>query len=1086
MRCTSLLSKRRLSAKSPGAALGLALALSSLVPSALLGQTTAGSIVGTVRDESGAEVAAAALTIANLATGVEQRTSTNSAGLYKFPNVPVGRYSVRVELLGFQTQVRREVEVALATAVVVDFSIKVGQLAESIDVSGVGETLSPSGQLDARIENVRVQELPMQGRDAQSLVLLAPGVTPTGAGVSGSGVNLVGGSSNNFGQVGTSFSSNGSRARSNNYQIDGIDDNDPARSGGRQAVIQDAVQELVLIQNNFSAEYGRTTGAIVNLITKSGTNEFRGSAFWFRRDEGLNSLNNLDRATQAADPSFEKPPFDANQLGGSVGGPIRRNRTFFFAAYQRQKIDSLAGTSRIFTPTAAGMEALRGQVAAGQASPATVALLERHVPVAPAAARTSPVNGQAIPVGPVTLNSLFAQEDDNFTFSIDHALGPKDQLRARLNFDRNQAQVPGALPEFGGAFRGESLLFSLTETHGFSPTVFNELRFGISRSNQRLSYDLFGGLAEISVRELGFQIGPQTNGDKIDKNTNLQLVDNLSLTRGRHFLKLGVDVRRIKTDEFALFRQRGQYVFNTFQDFVTNTMRPGNAVRTFGPGLYEGRTTALYAFIQDDFKVSPSLTLNLGLRYEIQTIPGDGYYQGLNAEVQSPAFRFGKVKPDTNNLGPRLGFSWRPARGRTVLRGGFGISHDVYSEIYAVLQLPPEFQQTVVATAVVQSFLPAGLQAPPLPATPEQRRARNLGGIPTGLQFPQSKNWTIGIQRELASDLVAEARYVGTRGDNLPARLQRNSPVVIQPLPQLGRPLSPAEADALPVPPTPNVRRPDPLSGLYTEIGGFSESTYHAAQVLLTKRYRRGYLFNAAYTFSRFRDTGSEPLATTFATPIFPQNFDDLGADWGPSLYDRPHRLVVSYVVDLPIHKLGGPGWLSEGWRISGITSVQSGQPFTALNGVDSNGDNQSGNDRVSFNPGGAPGSVSLALPIRNSQGAVVGYYNSDPTARYLQLGAQTGRTGDIGRNSERTDAAANFDVTLAKKTRLAGRLKLELRADFFNLFNRPQFGIPTDAGNAFSALTSSFVTVSSPNFMRPEIGAGSARVVQLAVRLEF
>ena len=1054
-----------------------------------LGQVTAGSVTGVVRDDAGGLVPGAAVSITNLATGIEQHGTTSAAGLYQFPNVPVGRYRIQVELTGFKTQLRSDVEVRLGATVSADFSLTVGEVTESVTVTGRGEQLElTSSQISTHVDNRRVSEIPMLGRDVQSLVLLAPGVSPTGAGVSGSGVNVIGGASNSFGQVGTSFSSNGQRARSNNFQVDGIDANDPARSGGRQPVIQDAVQELVVVQNNFSAEYGRAGGAIVNLITKSGTNQVRGSGFWFFRNESLNALNNLDAGQRDA-PGFEKPPFDFDQVGGSVGGPIARNRSFFFGAYQYQKVDSLAGTSQIFVPTAAGIAALRAQVASGAASPVTLGLLEQHVPAATSVARTSIVNGQAIPLGPIVLRSLFAQDDHNFTVNIDHHMSKAGQVRGRYNFDQNSAEVPGALPQFGGTFSGRSQLFSLSYVHTFSSTVVNESRLGVTRSNQLLAYDPFDGLSEISVRELGLQIGPQTNGDKIDRNTNVQLVNSVSVALGRHFLKAGVDVRRIKTDQFALFRQRGQFIFNSFQDFATNTMRRGNAIRTFGPGIYEGRTTAFYGYVQDDFRLSPSLTLNLGARYEVQSLPGNGYFQGLNAEVQSPVFTFGAVQPDRDNIAPRLGFAWTPAflgDERTVIRGGFSISHDYFSEIYPILQLPPEFQQTVVATADISLFLPTGLVGPTLPATPEQRRARNLGGVPIDNQFPESTTWTIGAQRELSRDLMVEARYVGSRGRFLPARLQLNSPRVIRPLPQFERPLSQGEADALPVPPAVNVARPDPLSGLYTEIGGFGDSWYHGGQFSMNKRFSHGFMVNASYTYSSFEDTVSEPLATTFATPIFPQDFDNLGADRGPSLYDRPHRLVASYVVQLPFDRLGGPHWLTEGWQIAGVTTVQSGQPYTVLNGVDSNGDNQSGNDRVNFNPAGAPGTVSLAVPIRNSGGATVGYFASDASARFQQLGAQTGLTGNLGRNTERTETTTGVDITVSKKTRLAGNRRVEFRADIFDLFNNRQFGIPTDAGNAFSALTSSFVTVSSPNFGKTQIGAGNARVIQLALRFEF
>lgn len=1049
-----------------------------------------GRVAGTVRDDTGAIVPGATVVARNLETGLEQQTVSNSVGLYQFPNLSVGRYMIRCELVGFQGQTRPDVAVTLAATTTVEFVLTVGQVAESVTVTGIGETLSrTSSQLDTHVDAVSVVEVPALGRDVQSLALLAPGVTPTGAGVSGSGVNLIGGASNSFGQVGASFSSNGQRARANNFQVDGIDNNDPARSGGRLAVSQDAVQELVLIQNNFSAEYGRTTGAILNLITKSGTNTLRGSGFWFVRDEQLNALSNLD-ASQRHKPGFERPKFNFNQVGGTAGGPIRRDKTFFFGAYQYQRIDSLAGTSQIFVPTAAGLEALQRQVAAGQASAATVNLLRQNVPVAAASTRSSIVNGQPVEVGAVVLNSLFKQHDHNVTLNTDHSFNVKDNLRARFNYDDNSAAVPGALPQFGGTFTGRSALFSLTEVHLFSPSTANEFRFGFSRSNQNLAYDRFDGLAEVSIRELGVQIGPQTNGDKIDKNTNYQFVDNLNIGLGKHFLKTGIDVRHVRTDEFALFRQRGQFIFNSFQDFATNTIRRGSGIQTFGPGLYKGRSTAFYTYVQDDFTVRPDLTLNLGVRYEIQTLPGDGYFQELNAEVQSPVFTFGRVKKDTDNIAPRVGFAWNPkglGGDRTVIRGGWGISYDIFSEIYGILQLPPEFQQTVVNTADVSNFLPTGLVGPPLPATPAARRARNLGGVPSDLEFPESRSWTIGVQRELPQHLTVEAKYVGTRGKHLPVRLQLNSPRVIQPLPQFDRPLSQAEANALPAPPAVNVARPDPLSGLYTVIGGFGKSSYHGGQFSVSRRFIDGLSLSAAYTYSRFLDDASEPLATTFATPIFPQDFDNLKVERGRSLYDRPHRFVSSFVARLPFDKLGGgPAWLTGDWQISGVVTVQSGQVYTALNGIDSNGDNQSGNDRVNFNPSGAPGTVSVATPVRNSNGVVVAYFNSNPNARFQQLGALTGLTGNIRRNSERTDTTENVDLVISKRVPLSGRANAQFRLEVFDLFNTRQYGIPTDNGNAFSALTNSFATVSSPNFGRTDIGGGSFRVLQLGLRVEF
>lgn len=1066
---------------------GILLASSNL----LMAQTTAGTVLGIVRDNTQASIPGATVTLKNLDTGIEQRLTTNEVGLYQFPNVPVGRYSVRVDRQGFQSMVRTDVGVTLGATTVVDFTLAVGQVAESVTVTESAEQLDhTSSQLDTHFENRRVSEVPMLGRDVQSLALLAPGVAPTGAGVAGSGVNLVGGSSNNFGQVGTSFSSNGQRARNNNFQIDGIDDNDPARSGGRQAVIQDAVQEFVLIQNNFSAEYGRTSGAIVNLITKAGTNNFHGSLFEFVRNKNLNALTNLDLAARQTNPNFKKPAFDANQVGGSFSGPLVRNKTFFFGAYQYQRIANLAGTSQIFVPTSAGISALQNQVTAGLASAATVGLLQQFIPVASSPVRNSMVNGKPIPVGAATISALQSQRDHNFTVNIDHNFSANDNLRGRFNFDHNNANVPGALPQFGGTFQGQSLLFSLTEVHTFSPAVVNEFRFGLSRSNQQLLFPSFNGLAEVSIRELGVTIGPQTNGDKIDINTNFQWVDNVSITYGKHFMKVGGDIRRIRTDEFALFRGRGQYIFNTFQDFANDIIRRGGAIKTFGPGRYSGRTTAFYTFFQDDFKVRPNLTLNFGVRYEVQTIPGDGYFQGLNAAVQSPVFKFEKVRADTNNFAPRFGFAWSPrllGGDKTVIRGGFGISYDIFSEIYPILQLPPEFQQTTLNFADVPNFLPRGLVAPPLPTTPEERRARNLGGVPADNASPYAENWTLGIQRQLLPDLMVEAKYVGTRGVKLPTRIQLNSPRVIQPLPQFNRPLTPAEADALPVPPPVNVRRPDPLSGLYTLLGDFGSSNYHSAQFSVNKRFSQGFTINAAYTVSKFIDDVSEPLATTFATPIFAQNFNNLRNERSLSLYDRTQRLVISYVVELPFHKwLGGPRRLTEGWQVSGITTFQDGQPFTVLNGVDSNGDNQSTNDRVRFNPNGTPGTTSIAVPILNSSGKLVGYFSSNPNARYQQLGAQTGLTGNVGRNTERAGGINNFDLTISKKTPLTETTKVEFRAEFFNAFNHPQFGIPTDSGNALSAITSSFVTVSSPNFMNSRIGAGNYRSVQLALRFEF
>ncbi|HXG66703.1 MAG TPA: TonB-dependent receptor, partial [Blastocatellia bacterium] len=774
---------------------------------------------------------------------------------------------------------------------------------------------------------------------------------------------------------------------------------------------------FTILTNQFTAEHGHSSAGQFNTITKTGTNEVHGDLWYYNQNKFLNALDHRLKEQAAAEgrfgDDFERPRFDFNRVGGDVGGPIIKDKLFYFGAFQYQT-QGTAGTTQNFTvPTAEGFARLAGL---GGISQFNLNILRTHVPPAPSASGTTTVRGVEIPTG-----ELVVQVPDFFTLyqwhtNIDYNLSDSDQLRGRFFWDRFRSPLTGSPgPEFTGSVNVDNRLFSLTEIHNFSSTLINEFRFGYRRQvaafDVPLDFPTFpqGEFPNISFFDTGLVIGPDGNSPQSGITNVYQGADNVSWTTGRHQLKFGVDYRNAIAPTIFLPRQRGDYIYEDLEEFLLD-VKPGFAIRGIGSGSFAGNQQAIYLFAQDDFKWRPNFTLNLGVRYEYTGNARDAKLQEFNAVSnvdandpalvrlrQMPGFEgffpngiiFREPETDKNNIAPRIGFAWAPdfkegwlhtifgEQGQSSLRGGFGIAYDVLFQNLVLLQLPPQFQQEIDASSGSGGpfgndtrFLESGGIPPPVGGVPQEFFTdRDLAraftqGIILDTQTPYTISWSLAYQREFLKNWSVETRYLGTRGVHLFVQNRLNGGIV----PDISLPifLSPSEIPSQSVrngmPSRQDFRdaRRRPLAELgflsnFTAFPAAGNSTYHGGSINVKRRLAGGFTLDASYTFSNTIDDSTNELFSSFVNPRRPQDFFDLRNERGPSVLHRPHRFVVGFIYELPFYRneRGLLGQVLGNWQLSGIYQIESGQPINALSFRDVNGNFDNAGDRTFVNING-------------------------------------------------------------------------------------------------------------------------------------
>lgn len=1015
---------------------------------------TTGSISGQVKDEKQAVIPNATVTLRSVITNSTRTAQTDDEGRYRFTNMPVGDYELTVEVSGFAKFVQTGITLVLNQQATVDMTMKTGGVSEVVTVVENASILNTStAEVGTRFDARRLSELPVStNRNVYNVALSAPGVSQLGP-------NQVGFAN------GINYSSNGGRVRSNNFMIDGQDNNDFGVAGAAIPLNNpDLIQEVRLVTNQLTAEFGRNSSSVFNAITKRGGNNFHGSAFWFHNDNTLNACSNLDKNAGFCNPnatvqSRTHAPFRIeNQAGGTIGGPVIKNKMFVFGALQRWWDRQLgSGVTIVGVPTEAGRQVLQAQAGT---RPQVAALL-RFLPAAQTSGGT-PVTFNigasqfSVPTGSLTGSTSFVFNDWQTSQRIDYNFNSNHQLFGRYIYQDSdtvgtgQASPPGNTSN--NLSRAQGLNITLSSVLG--PSWVNEGRFAYLRSASSTTSNNPDSetIPSIEINQLGLQgfnaassrtaIGLGVNLPQYSIRQTFQYQDNLSHTAGNHAMKFGVDIHRSQLEQLFKPTTRGRLVYTTLNRFVNDVAQ----IATINKDL-AGVARILHLdwhdfffYAQDEWKIRPNFSLTYGLRWELPGQPIQDLVE-FNKPVVAAAggdSRF-VVSPipsrDKRNIEPRIGFNWnfhtrsdgiigRVTGGdKLVLRGGYARTHD-YAFTNIALNIWSSFPFVAASTFATASITLPGETAAAAGTT---NAFANLGNpsinpatfartvVSPDFHSPYYDSYSMELQREVSRDMVLRVGYVGSKGTGLFQTID-------------GNPRLPFSAI-----------RVDPTKATVRLRANAASSIYHSMQVSMEKRLSRGFSAGLHYTWSSFIDEASEIFNPSPGEIAIAQDSFNRKADRARSTFDRPHRVAGNFVYELPWFRdqKGLTGRVLGGWQINSAFSLQSGAPFTPLNGSDPTGA-LSGIDTLVGNA--IRPNVISTLPISHMSIEQLVAAGRGTLFQTLRTGQ---RVGNAGRNILRADGINNIDIGILKNTRIGENQKIQLRADFFNATNTRDFGIP-------------------------------------------
>lgn len=1157
------------------------------IPSRLRAQTA--SIGGTITDATGAAVPNAKVTVQNVDTGEARAAQTDEAGIYRITNLNPGVYDVRMEHPNFNPAFYSKIQLSVDQVITLNSKLTVGL--QQVTVRVTGESVAPIDLNDAQIGNLvdsrQMESLPLILRDPYELVLLSAGVIQTSSLFAG-------------------FSANGSRERSNNFMLDGADNNDPdfgttpgQRGQGLSTLNPENTQEFRVLTNNYMPEFGRNSGAIIDIVTRQGTNTFHGDVYWFGRYTALSAKDFFAQ-------DRNQDPFVRNQAGYSVSGPIQKNKTFFFANEELWRFSTtLLKTSIV--PTAAFKSGAFTYTSQGQSANVDVST------------PNSPNNGTNFGAGGLPRDPLMQQilavypnpngtildgargllhfpshsavNSNNVTGRIDHDFSEQAVLSMRYTFNQysdSNYQHEDFLSGIGGVStrqHNHNLTARLSSTAATGlinelHLAFNRLEFPLTCTGTSLFDSLSNGVDVVgrgkdvplpgSLAGFGCIFLGDTSGSTRNAGT-YTAGDNISWVRGRHTLKTGGEYRGVYSNSSNNFASRTITDSSVFSSFgIASTTGTGFEPSSCSPqqmlacvnlqnlvwGLFGGvdfqtqaqffdnagtrtatdergfrqREFAIYA--QDSYKIIPNLTFSYGLRYEFFGVPvevqnrlstltvsPDGSGPFTFTQVGEGSGRVPLYQDDWKNIEPRASVAWDPYRtGKTSIRAGYGIYHDrVFGQLASLLRGDPPFQ--MLETEICPGFFVGAFQActvsaqTPLPTFADSPIVNNCPppGQPCSpilpflvdpkLRTPYSQSWSAGIQIEPYASLLIEANYVGSKGTRLLRLVDGNPP----------QPDRLAQYEAFCVPANPNNQMLNTPTGqcdqstlqftnlwLGTNNGslpplfpdgnavarnsaflqaelfkGISNSIYHAMQLNITKQMSHGFSIQGAYTYSHAIDDGADPLVpinNNILFPPYPRSSFNLRAERGNSEFDVTHRLAVNYSWQLPFgHKDHAHGaatsLLVSGWTVAGITTVSSGLPFDIFTPVDT--EHTGLVSRPDLN-------TDVTVPPSNDPRTQTG-----PSLALFSI-PPFGSAGNLGRNHFRGPGINNSDAVLNKQVGIHERVKLDMRFEFYNLFNRVQFSQPDNLladGTLFGHSTA--------ETFRPDFTTG-ARQIQLGMKLSF
>ena len=1007
-------------------------------------QSTA-TLQGNVTDQSGAVVSGVKVTVRNQATGAERIAQTDSDGNYQVAALPPGVYRVEAQGQGFSSQTVSDLTLEVSRIVVQNFQLKIGDMTQRVEVTADSQTVETSTITVGQVINQKtVQEIPLNGRHFVDLGLLIPGsVTPPQNGFLTAPLR---------GQGSFAFNTAGAREDTVNFMINGINLNDMSQNQITFQPSINTVQEFKVDNSTYSAEYGRNSGAIVNIATRSGTNDFHGEGFEFLRNDAIDARNFFDRCPDT-NPNCKRggrPPFKRNQFGAALGGPILKDKTFFFFSYeglrQRQGI-TLVSTA---VPTQAQRDAVTDPVVKKLLAPNLVPL--------PNFGANGFVGSATAPV-----------DLDQWTIDVSHTLGANDRLHGYYVIQRDKRGEPSlqgnTIPGFGDTRRSRRQIFTLNETHTFSSNVVNEARLGFNRifitftPNAQLNPADFGivnginqpiGLPQINIAAGALNFGgpngfPQGRGDVTGALSN-----TLSYLRGRHSFKFGGEFRRFYNNNFA--QTIGSFGFATLDEFlgvVKNSANGPTQANAFTANLGSQSSSiaqgALGFFAQDGLKVKPNFTLELGLRYDWLMTPSERYdrfviFDPATNSLNRVGAGIDNIYQANHAVQPRVGFAWDPFKdGKTSIRAGYAILADqpVTGLITGASTNPP--------LADPRSFSPPA-KTPGLRATFTNALALAAAAglaptsVDTNFENAYVQSWNLNVQHEITPTLGVTVGYFGSKGTHL--RIQRN---INQFRSDATRPFTALSSNS------PILA----LAGLgnILENDSASNSSYNALWLTANKRLSRGLQFNASYTFSKSIDYNS--LNTQ---GVVVQDSFNLRGSRGLSDFDARNRFVINFLYELPFKG----GRLVEGWQFSSITQLQSGNPVNLVTNINS------------FT-GTATLRPDLVGPITILE---------DPnrwfdTSSFVTPTSPTTHFGSLGRNVVIGPGFSNVDFSVLKKTAITEKLRTEFRAEIFDLFNHANFGQP-----GAQLGSQNFGKIINTRF--PTSDSGSSRQLQFALKLVF
>jgi len=1051
-------------------------------------QVAGGTISGTVKDPSGAVVPGASITITNEATGVSRNVAANTDGLYTAPNLLPGTYELKCTATGFRTEVRRGVLLTVGATQVLDVTMQVGTTGETVVVtSEVPAVQLGTSDISAVVNATTVRELPLNGRSWTDLATLQPGVdrVPTQPSFA-SGTDR---GNRGFGQQ---LTISGARPQQNNYRLDGISLNDYANGapgsvlGGSLGV--DAIQEFSVLTTNYSADYGKTSGGVVNAITRSGTNRFHVSAYEFLRNSALDARNFFDGSTI--------PPFKRNQFGGAIGGPIVKDRTFFFADYEGIR-QSKGITALTTVPSPAARNGILCSIPGGDPSnPCTT----NPITVDPAAKAYLPFwhlpNGPILGNGDVGVFTFAGQQvvtENYFTTRVDHKLSNKDSLFGTYVYDKTPYSSPDGLDNVEFNTTTARQIAALEETHSFRSSLVNSIRIGgnheavnnndsstpINPLSSDKSLGSFAGRAASQVIMDG--VTPFTGGVGGSPTyfyhwNSIQAYDDAFLTKGKHSINFGVSLERMLLNVIADTDPNGIWRFGNLQDFLTNNPSKfqGGLAKTLSPRNL--RQTLLGLYLQDDWRWRPNLTLNLGLRYEMSTVPTETSGKLANLRVLTdPAPHLGEPffsNPTLRDFEPRLGFAWDPrSNGKTAVRGGFGV-FDVqplpYQMVLLTTQAFPFFQYTNLGDVTPGEFfshLPAVLPGNKVQETYlEPHPKRNY-----------VMQWNLNIQQQLTPSLAGMIAYVGSRGLHQPFRVDNFDQIMPVKTP-FGYLWPQVDANGNLVSGPNAGQAAVPFNQNFGAIRGIlyqGHSYYNALEMQLAKRMSHGFQVQGTYTWSKSIDTGSASVAgDTFGNSISSLPFFDMKLNRGLSDFNVGRTLVVNgtWIVPSPKALKGPAGWALGGWELGLIFTASDGVPFTATFGTGSDPLNSLSSDDWDVpNRLGGSGCQTLTNP-GNHTNYIKTQCFAVPTAPNLAFWQANcdkappsnggvpvafplcfNLRGNSGRNVLIGPGVTETDFSIFKNNyirSISENFNVQFRAEFFNILNHPNFAPPITPDN--------------------------------------